>query len=499
MRHYIIGTAATLLLYYALFLYLGMILVEHCSLPLVIALLIPLFLFLLQYLLFPKIADGICSPIEWQKDDTPYPEIKEVLEGSKNKGLLKPPAWGISPSPFPAVFTYGHHRGNCRIILSSGLCEVLSPEERKCIIAHELNHITTGDFLSIMCTGLLPLLLFLFSWNILLVGIGLRQLKSTRTLALFGLILWGISKILYFMLYFASRAREYMTILQSAEDRVLYDTALAKIIKAQSECIVKNENGLKRALALNFLGNMDPWRSFRDTLDSPSPAAARNDGLFSDNPWNSYFELFFSHPLQRIQEIPAGEKKKGSARTLLFTKEMVLYALPLMSLIVLIFVPHFHLGSIGGAILLWGFTFSLVLAKQYPRIKPSSAADISSHSHISALSGTPMRLKGILTQKEIFSFFPHLLFLQCQDMELPAEIKALSPAENIYDDMHIDGEVEISGWLRRNPYNYIEVKEIRRSSRKKIFSSQYILCKFFIAYGSIFLGLFLMILQQREG
>ena len=495
MRHYITGTVVTLLLYYALFLYLGMLLAEYCSLPFFVAFIVPLFLFLLQYLLFPKVVDGICSPVDWQTSDTPYPEIPEVLEESREQGLVKPPAWGISPSPFPVVFTYGHHRRNCRIILSSGLCELLSPEERKALVAHELRHVYAGDFWAVMSTGLLPILMFLFSWNILLIGIGMRQLKSTRSLALFGLILWGVSRILYFMLYFACRARHYRSRQQDGEEGGLLDAVLVKIRHAQSDCIIKNENGLKRALVLNFLGITDPWISFREALDSPQPAEDGDREMSPANPWSSYYELFSSHLPGTVRTFPSEEEEK-SRRALL--REMVLYALPFISLLALFCVPPVYPGSIGAALFLWGFTFSLVLVMQYPRIRPSCGASLPAQMHASALRGQPVRLKGLLSRSDMCAFFPHLLFCQSEGRKIPAEVKALSPAESIFDDMRVEGEVEMTGWLRRNPHTYIEVKEIRKSSKMRIFCSQYILCKFILAWGSVFLGIFLMIMQQRE-
>src|SRR5262249_48038123 len=53
---------------------------------------------------------------------------------------MKFPRFGILRDGAPQAFTYGHHPGNARVILSEGILNLLEPDEVEAVVAHELGH-----------------------------------------------------------------------------------------------------------------------------------------------------------------------------------------------------------------------------------------------------------------------------------------------------------------------------------------------------------------------
>lgn len=493
MLHYITGTAVTLLAYYVLFFYLGTCLADYFSLPPVVPWLMPLCIFLLQYMFFPRLLDSMTRDVEWRSPGAEYPELEALVKGTQ-KGPERV-TFGISPSPFPVVYGYEHQRRNYRIVASSGLMSALSPRERECVISREISHAVTGDSVSLSCTGLIPVLLFLFSWNLLIIGIGMGSLRGVRSVSTFGLFLWWLSKILYLLLYFASRAREIGVRSRPGDDpdsRREYDSVVRKIRQRQTQCVSEGETNLKTILAINFLQNTDPWRSYHEALNSPRLGPCEKAAEDASNPWNSWYELLSSHPILPTE---GGERKPKLPGSLV--AEMVASLMPILAFITGLLICHFAWSSPGLIFLMWGAAFYFTEVLRYPRIR--STSEMGDRLHTSPLGGTPLRVKGTLLKEHAPIFFPYMLFLQNPEIRIPVELKSLMPAETLYDDIHPEGEVMVSGWLRRNPFTYIEVNEVRKEPKKRLYRSYAILLKWLIAFGAISLGLFLILLQQREG
>src|SRR5262249_32681217 len=82
--------------------------------------------------------------------------VREVCERQK----VKFPNFGLIDDGAPQAFTYGHHPGNARVVISRGLVELLEPDELEAVVAHELGHVRNWDMVLMTVAQLVPLVLF---------------------------------------------------------------------------------------------------------------------------------------------------------------------------------------------------------------------------------------------------------------------------------------------------------------------------------------------------
>ena len=73
---------------------------------------------------------------------------------------MKVPWFGLIHDGAPNAFTYGHHPGNMRIVITQGILDLLEPEEVEGVVAHEIGHGKNWDMLLMTVVQLVPLLLY---------------------------------------------------------------------------------------------------------------------------------------------------------------------------------------------------------------------------------------------------------------------------------------------------------------------------------------------------
>src|SRR6266545_614547 len=117
---------------------------EHVSLW--IALAFPVVLVGLQYLIGPWLIEVLLS-IRWDGQGAELPaRNREFIERLCRERGLKVPRIGVIQSGTPNAFTFGHVPGNARVVVTTGLLEVLTPEETNSVLAHEIGHVEHWDF-----------------------------------------------------------------------------------------------------------------------------------------------------------------------------------------------------------------------------------------------------------------------------------------------------------------------------------------------------------------
>ena len=73
---------------------------------------------------------------------------------------MKYPRIGYIDDGAPNAFTYGHTKNDARIVLTRGIFELLTEEEVKAVVAHELGHAVHYDMLFMTVAQLVPLFLY---------------------------------------------------------------------------------------------------------------------------------------------------------------------------------------------------------------------------------------------------------------------------------------------------------------------------------------------------
>jgi len=491
---------ATHLLFAALYLYIALLITDYFGLSPLFALAVPLLLAASQYLFFPPLLTRLFSEARWLDMAAEFPELAGMLEERLGHGSTVFPPLGVHPSPYPFTCTYG--RLTCRVLVSQGMLDILTREEQLMVLLHELHHARSLDYTVFMCTGLIPFLLYSFTRFILFLGVGMATMKGTRSLSSFGLMLWWLKNQSYLLLYIASRAREGPADRFAAPDPVtagMYRAMLRKIEDARQnsgELTIRIE---RMAFALNFLSITDPFPAYYRGLTT---GIKQGFETYAHNHWLAWFELFSSHPISRCGEDQpcTGNGGDTGAASLQSQsgKELALYLLPCIMACAGSLPALLKGGWLGLPFLLAGLSLIILLRFHYPgiRTKPSVSLQSVQPFPASGLTGIPARVEGFLTAGEVFSINPLLSRAQCDGASLPLFIRALFPADAVLSPR--EETVEISGWLRKSPFLYLEARDIR-IGKKHLYQSCYPLLLNSLSWGSILFGFFLTCLQFKGG
>lgn len=184
---------------------------------------------LLQYLLAPKI---IRTFTNMRPLDEKYKWIHDMADDLvKKAGLKKKPQLFLVHDGTPNAFAFGYGKNHAYIALHTGLIEMLSKDEIKAVLAHEMGHVKHNDIVLITIASMVPVFVFY-----LIVAIGSIAARSrdedTGAAGIFIFIGAYIAQFFtYLIVLYLSRVREYFADSFSAAATSAKDmrTALAKI------------------------------------------------------------------------------------------------------------------------------------------------------------------------------------------------------------------------------------------------------------------------------
>ncbi|MFB6311689.1 MAG: M48 family metalloprotease [Salinirussus sp.] len=282
------------------------------SLPVAAVLVVVLNLIIL--LVSPTINDfvyGWLYDLDWITLD----ELRErnpsgaaVIEQVTDEYGYKQPRLGLIPDRNPTAFAYGSGRFNGRVVVTEGIFEYLDDEEAASVLAHELGHITSRDFIIMTLANTIVQLLYLlaiYSWRIAAAsGRGSSGSRGRAAGLLYGVavlsyILWFVGE--YAVLYL-SRVREYAADAFAAE--YTHPDALASALVTIAYGIVMSEDDPELEKATRNLGIVNIDRSktegiiYHNVRESGDSDLLLRSFLFDlKNPWAALLELNSTHPL----------------------------------------------------------------------------------------------------------------------------------------------------------------------------------------------------------
>lgn len=162
---------------------------------------------LLQYCLGPMIIDMIVK-VRWAHADELGYGSGQWLANACGTFRIAQPRIGIIEEAAPNAFTYGHGAYDARVVVTRGLIEMLSPEELRAVVAHELGHIRNRDFIVMTMVQALVLLL----WTLYMASRSSGRNSWYIVIAAY-LAYWAS----YYASLLLSRIREYMADYSSAQ------------------------------------------------------------------------------------------------------------------------------------------------------------------------------------------------------------------------------------------------------------------------------------------
>ena len=172
-------------------------------------------LILIQYLIGPK-------TVEWSMrvkyvSESEYPQLHKMIVELANKANLPKPKIGVSKLQIPNAFAFGRTQKDARVCVTEGILALLTEEELKAVLGHELSHIKHRDVAVITMLSVVPMICYIlyisFFWSGMLGG---RQRNGGATI-LIGLLALVVYFITSLLVMYGSRIREYYADLGSVQ------------------------------------------------------------------------------------------------------------------------------------------------------------------------------------------------------------------------------------------------------------------------------------------
>lgn len=504
-----IRSCSVLFLLYALLIFVLITCVNFGVMFPDVAVLVGCGVVILQFLLGPWLMDlslRFFYKISW-KAILPV-ELTNFIRDTCIKQKMKFPRIGILEDGAPQAFTYGHHPSNARIVLSQGLIDLLEPEEVQAVVAHEIGHAKHWDMLVMTITYIVPLILY-YIYRTLIKIPTKREDKSAAIrygIAIISYIIYIISE---YIVLWLSRTREYYADRFSGEvtkNPNALASALVKIAYGLAGQEKKEEKDRMRnptLEAVGALGIFDPKYARALAIASYSSPARKMGGKIDKgnlqgtmkwdlwNPWAKYYELNSTHPLiaNRLkylneQSISLGQEpfvafnlKKPESYWDEFFVDLLILWLPFLAVLCGIGIsipgmigqirtPHFEM-PFAWLLFLLGTAelVKTVFSYSHPTHFPlMNIASLLKKVKVSAVRPIPCTLKGKIIGRGV----PGLIWSEDFVMQDDTGIIFLDYRQpfGIWEFLFgvlraatfQNQEVTLTGWYRRSPVPYIELK-----------------------------------------
>jgi Zn-dependent protease with chaperone function len=497
-------SGVTLFLLYGLLSLILITLVNMGYLEPIVALLIGVGIAFVQFLISPFLMDLILRflyKMRWKSLERLPEHLQTFLKDISPKYNIRVPRFGIIYDGSPNAFTYGHIPNDARIIITSGLMDLLGEEELEAVVAHEIGHAVHWDMLIMTIAYVVPLVLYYIYRTLIRIRTRGKDKSAPLRYAIASgsYILYLISE--YIVLGF-SRIREYFADRFAGENCNPNNlaSALVKIGYGLAGKGKKKERRKPQLESIKAMGIFDPTSAVSLAISSYHPRFMGGDvdkdtlksvmrwDLWS--PWAKYYELHSTHPLiaKRLLALSRQSEAKGEPSYVVFNErrpesywdefllDFLIVLLPVVTVVlsaVLFFVKQdvmflkLGVSLLGGTYILR--TFFSYNFKFFPEMKISS---LLKKVKVSGVRGVPCRIKGkiigrgvpglIWSEDFVLQDDTGIIFLDYrQPLGIWNFLFGLLRAKRYQGE-----EVEITGWYRRSPTPYIEIKSMETSTGK---------------------------------
>ena len=270
----------------------------------------------IQYLISPAIV-GWTMKIKWVSEKQ-EPELHRMVAGLAREAHLPKPKVGISQLAIPNAFAFGRTQRDGRVCVTRGILKLLSRDELKAVLGHEMSHIKHRDMIIITLLSAIPLMLYWLAWGMMWGGMFGGRRQGGGYAALIGLGAFLLYFITNLLVLYGSRIREYYADLGSVQlGNTPHDlaTALYKLVYGNARA--RNSQELKRVEGVKAFFVNDPSRAWYEIREL-SQIDRDMSGTISYNELmalrqkevklgasHKLMELFTTHPnmLKRIKHL----------------------------------------------------------------------------------------------------------------------------------------------------------------------------------------------------
>lgn len=444
-------------------------------------------------------------PIQW----IPFPELPEHLHTFVTQVCsaheIAIPSFGILADSRPNIFTYGTSQKDARIIITTGMLELLSEEELEAVTVRELDHARRWDLLVITVAYSCSWMVSLLAYSLLEQVERMRKLRFLRALPAVG-VYW-LSRATSWAMRGFSRTRHFFADRFAGEmtgNPNHVASAFVSITRGLTGQILSKHSASSEPQycpyfgAIGALGIVDVnmAQSFAVSAhNAGKPLLSKGNG--SDernilgalkwelwNPWAGYYERQTSHPLltKRIRYLmnQAGtldlepvfrfSQQKPESYWNEFWVDLVVMHMANLALLVFILITLLTgqqallgLGLIVTGILAMVKFFFTYPTELFPLMTISS---LFKHIKVSGVRPVPCTLKGKIVGGS--GAIPlHADTLAVRDysgitlLEYPQPLRIWEFLFRVFHSGEMSTEeVTFEGWYRRSPLPYIEIKTV---------------------------------------
>ncbi len=454
---------------------------------------------LIQFLIAPWLTDLSMKFFYKAKFDHEVPSyLSKFIEEECKKHNIKNPKIGYIDDGAPNAFTYGRTKKDARIVITRGMYDLLTEEEVKTVVAHELGHIAHMDILVMTAVQVVPLVLYAIYEILTRTNNSKSNNNDNNYAALIGYIAFILYVISQYFILWLSRTREYyaddFSITETKNPNALAE-ALVKIgfglstNSSEGKHDVSNKNALgifeRKASKAMAISAMDGDKINKDKIKN-----AMKWEMW--NPWAKWFELNSTHPLisKRITAISKRSEEFNQKPYILFDLkkeesyaddfllELLIYFLPFISIIATVIVCLFnqdYLFRVIGIGLLVTTVLSFIKFKRAHKsgYKETTVEELLGEIKVSHVTSVPAILKGtiigrgnpgcIFNEDFVIKDKTGIIFLDYnQPLTIINKIFALFKSKEYFDK-----EVIVKGWYRRSPVPFVEIYEYTVDGKKK--------------------------------
>ncbi|MGE5308826.1 MAG: M48 family metalloprotease [Deltaproteobacteria bacterium] len=499
----------------------------------------------LQFIFSPMVLDVTLRwmyRLDWASPKDLPGHLNEFIRKVCAQKAMAYPRIGIIEDGSPQAFTYGHTPGDARLVISRGILNLLEPKEIEAVVGHELGHIKHWDMLIMTIAGLVPLILYYIYRTMMRSSRGRGSGKGKSQGMMIGIIAYLLYILSEYIVLWFSRIREYFADRFSGEvtgDPNALSSALVKIgygLAGKAPEAAEQESKRNPNMeAIRPLGifdyrtaNMLAVTAYSPSLGGSIDKEKLKSAMLWDmwNPWAKLCELQSTHPLiaKRLEALTEQAVTMHQEPYILFDRRQpesywdeffldlaVKYApivLPLLTGFALfkVMVPVAPLRYFGLVLLMFGFGYLVNVLFSYSEglDRDMTVSGLLKKIKVSSVRPVACRIKGRIIGRGV----PGLVYSEDFVIKDETGIIFLDYSQPIpfWDfffgllkaGQYIDKEVTVSGWYRRSPVPYIEVRSITDSNGQVTKCCTYP-GKLFMACLLIGLGLLMMLMAIAKG
>ena len=274
----------------------------------------------IQYLIGPSMV-SMMMRVKYVSEKE-EPELHQIVGELAQKAGIPKPKVGVSQISLPNAFAFGRSLADGRVCVTSGLQKILTSEELKAVLGHEISHLKHRDMMIMTLLSVIPLILYWISYSFIW-GRGNRRENGgySALIGMGAMLLYFLTNLL---VLYGSRIREYYADegsrklgnpshnLASALYKLVYNSArLRKNPGAEAE--LKRIEGVK-AFFLNDISRAEKEikelkeidKDLSGTIDEAELLSLRFQKI-KPSTAEKLLEIFTTHPnmLKRIKRLSA--------------------------------------------------------------------------------------------------------------------------------------------------------------------------------------------------